>query len=132
MLTNYSQLIPEKFTNRISFNKKNFIQSLERIAVLADQYNNVIKIHSDIENGCVTLTADAQDVGSGKESLKADISGENLNIAFNVKYLLDGLKVIDSENIILKCNAPTTPAIFSPDNDKNSFVYLVMPVQIRN
>ena len=44
---NYSQLLPEKFENELEFDRKEFIASLERIAVLADQHNNVIKVTTD-------------------------------------------------------------------------------------
>ena len=58
--------------------------------------------------------------------------GENFDIAFNVRYLLEGLKVIASENVLLKCNLATTPAVFVPEDNLNSFTYLVMPVQVRS
>ena len=59
-------------------------------------------------------------------------TGENFDIAFNVRYLLEGLKVIASENVLLKCNIATTPAVFVPEDNLNSFTYLVMPVQVRS
>tara|TARA_Y100001968_G_scaffold332345_1_gene390185 strand:- start:529 stop:1695 length:1167 start_codon:yes stop_codon:yes gene_type:complete len=128
---NYMQLIPENFSNKLEFNRKNFINSLERIAVLADQHNNIVKLTTDISSKLVNISADAQDIGSASESLPVKITGEIDQIAFNVRYLLDGLRVIDSENISLKCNTATTPAIFSPSEENNKFIYLVMPVQIR-
>ena len=78
------------------------------------------------------ITADAQDVGSGSETLSSTFQGDDIQIAFNVRYVLDGLKAIESDRITLRCNAPTTPAVFCPTDEINNFVYLVMPVQIRN
>ncbi len=132
MYPNYLQLIPDKFSNTIEFNRKDFITSLERIAVLADQHNNIVKLTTDIGSKLINISADAQDIGSASESLPVNIIGEIKEIAFNVRYLLDGLKVIDSDKISLKCNSPTTPAIFSPLKEKDKFIYLVMPVQIRS
>ena len=129
---NYSQLLPDKFDNILEFDRKEFISSLERIGVLADQHNNVIKITADNTANLIKVTTDAQDIGMGSESLPASINGESFQIAFNVRYLLDGLKVIDSNLIKLSCNAPTTPAVFSPINSDLNFTYLVMPIQIRN
>ena len=129
---NYSQLLPDKFDNILEFDRKEFISSLERIGVLADQHNNVIKITADKTANLIKITTDAQDIGMGSESLSASINGESFQIAFNVRYLLDGLKVIDSNLIKLSCNAPTTPAVFSPVNSDFNFTYLVMPIQIRN
>ncbi len=62
--------------------------------------------------------------------MAADISGEPIQIAFNVRYLLDGLKAMACEQVMLHCNAPTTPAVLRP-LDESDFTYLVMPVQIR-
>tara|TARA_B100000700_G_scaffold132358_1_gene147889 strand:- start:925 stop:2085 length:1161 start_codon:yes stop_codon:yes gene_type:complete len=129
---NYSQLLPDTFSNVLEFDRKEFISSLERIGVLADQHNNVIKITSDSDANLIKITTDAQDIGTGSESLPASLNGESFQIAFNVRYLLDGLKVIDSTLIKLSCNAPTTPAVFAPVNSDVDFTYLVMPIQIRN
>ena len=125
-------MLPDKFDNILEFDRKEFISSLERIGVLADQHNNVIKITADNTANLIKITTDAQDIGMGSESLSASINGESFQIAFNVRYLLDGLKVIDSNLIKLSCNAPTTPAVFSPVNSDVNFTYLVMPIQIRN
>ena len=128
---NYSQLIPDTFSIIISFNKKKLTDALERIAVLADQQSSVVKIKLE-EDGFAIISADAQDIGNANESLPVSYSGEKFDIAFNVRYLLEGLKVISSEKIVLKCNQSTTPAIIVPEDNLNSFTYLVMPVQVRS
>ena len=128
---NYSQLIPDNFSKIFIFNTKKLTDALERIAVLADQQSSVVKIKLD-ENNLALISADAQDIGSANESIPVSYSGENFDIAFNVRYLLEGLKVISSENVVLKCNLSTTPAVFVPEDNINSFTYLVMPVQVRS
>ena len=129
---NYRQLIPESFTRTIDLDRRAFVASLERIAVLADQHNNVVRISTDPVQGLVQISADAQDVGSGSESLPANLEGDAMQIAFNVRYLLDGLKALGSDRIVLHCNAPTTPAVLRSDEASEAFTYLVMPVQIRS
>jgi len=129
---NYRQLVPESFQRRIELDRRAFTAALERVAVLADQHNNVVKISTDPERGRITLRAEAQDVGSGAEELNAAIDGDELEIAFNVRYLLDGLKAMASERVELRCNAPTTPAVLQPLEQADGFTYLVMPVQIRS
>ena len=128
---NYSQLIPDNFSKLFIFNTKKLTDALERIAVLADQQSSVVKIKLD-KNNLALISADAQDIGSANESIPVSYSGENFDIAFNVRYLLEGLKVISSENVVLKCNLSTTPAVFVPEDNINSFTYLVMPVQVRS
>ena len=129
---NYRQLIPDGFARSFDVDRRAFISALERIAVLADQHNNVVKVSGDSTSELLQISADAQDVGSGSESLSAEFTGDAVQIAFNVRYVLDGLKVMDSDRIVLRCNAPTTPAIISPKDDDIGFTYLVMPVQIRS
>jgi len=129
---NYRQLLPESFNRRLVLNRRAFTASLERVAVLADQHNNVVKISSDPQAGQVQIRADAQDVGSGSEAVAAVIEGEAIEIAFNVRYLLEGLKAIGADQVVLQCNGPTTPAVLAPVGEDGSFTYLVMPVQIRS
>jgi DNA polymerase-3 subunit beta len=128
---NYSQLIPDTFSKTLNFNTKKLIDALERIAVLADQQSSVVKIKLD-NTDLAHISADAQDIGNENESIPVSYDGEDFNIAFNVRYLLEGLKVIASENVLLKCNIATTPAVFVPEDNLNSFTYLVMPVQVRS
>ena len=128
---NYRQLIPDSFSRQLQVDRRALIAALERVAVLADQHNNVVKIVSDPLAGQLSISADAQDVGSGSESLAAVVSGEAIQIAFNVRYLIDGLKAIAADQVELHCNAPTTPVILVPVGEPG-FTYLVMPVQIRS
>lgn len=129
---NYRQLLPETFNRRLVLDRRAFTASLERVAVLADQHNNVVKISSDPSAGQVLIRADAQDVGSGSEGVAAVIEGEAIEIAFNVRYLLEGLKAMAADQVVLQCNGPTTPAVLAPVGEDGSFTYLVMPVQIRS
>ena len=128
---NYSQLIPDNFTKLFTFNTKKIIESLERIAVLADQQSSVVKIKLN-EKDLALVSADAQDIGNASELVPVSFDFDQFDIAFNVRYLLEGLKVISSENVIFKCNLPTTPAVLVPEDNINSFTYLVMPVQVRS
>jgi DNA polymerase III subunit beta len=127
---NYRQLIPDSFVRTLTIDRRGLVSALERVAVLADQHNNVVKLSSDPACGQLAISADAQDVGSGSESLAAEITGDAIQIAFNVRYVLDGLKAMTSERVELRCNAPTTPVVLAPHDDP-AFTYLVMPVQIR-
>jgi DNA polymerase-3 subunit beta len=128
---NYRQLIPESFNRRLALDRRALVSALERVAVLADQHNNVVKLSANPASGQVVIQADAQDVGSGSEAVAVEMEGEAIEIAFNVRYLLDGLKAMACDRVWLQCNASTTPAILTPADDAQ-FTYLVMPVQIRS
>lgn len=128
---NYRQLIPRQFTHQTTVDRRLFLSSLERIAVLADQKNNIVKLNVDTANQAMSLSVDAPDVGSGEETIPAQITGEDMAIAFNVKYLLDGLKALNTTEIQLQFNTPTSPAILTPLGGLK-MTYLVMPVQVRS
>ena len=128
---NYPQLIPDTFSKLFKFNTKKLIEALERIAVLADQQSSVVKINLE-DKDLALISADAQDIGSANERVPVSFDFDKFDIAFNVRYLLEGLKVISSQNVIFKCNLPTTPAVLVPEDNIDSYTYLVMPVQVRS
>ncbi len=127
----YRQLIPRQFEREITLERKQLLSTLERIAVFADQKNNIVKVNIDGAAGEMTLSVEAQDVGSGKETIPAQISGDDILIAFNIKYLMEGLKSLPSADILMQVNQPLTPVIFTPLGGIK-MTYLAMPVQLRN
>jgi DNA polymerase-3 subunit beta len=127
----YRQLIPRQFERQVTIERRQFISTLERIAVLADQKNNIVKLSVDSEAQEITLSCEAQDVGSGRDSMAAQISGENIEIAFNVKYLMEGLKELPTTEIQMFMNQSLTPVIFTPLGGLK-MTYLAMPVQLRS
>ncbi|BAY10464.1 DNA polymerase III subunit beta [Calothrix sp. NIES-2098] len=127
----YRQLIPRQFERQVTIDRKQFLSTLERIAVLADQKNNIVKLSIDSANQEITLSCEAQDVGSGRESMPAQISGEDIDIAFNIKYLMEGLKELPASEIQMHLNQSLTPVIFTPLGGVK-MTYLAMPVQLRN
>ena len=128
---NYQQLIPRQFTRAIALERKRLLSSLERVAVLADQKNNIIKFSLNSSEGQLILSVEAREIGSAQESLPAQIGGDSIEIAFNVKYLMDGLKAISASEIQMQLNEGNQPVIFTPLGGLK-MTYLVMPVQIRD
>lgn len=128
---NYRQLIPRQFSRQMTVDRRLFTSGLERIAVLADQRNSIIKFSIDQGKQELVLSVEAQDVGNGREAIAAQVSGEDLDIAFNVKYLLEGLKAITTDMVQMQFNTATSPAILTPLGELK-MTYLVMPVQIRS
>jgi DNA polymerase III subunit beta len=126
----YRLLIPKQFQRQITLDRKQLLSSLERIAVLADQ-TNLVKFSIDSASQSIALSVESQDRGSGRESLPAQISGADLDIAFNIKYLMDGLKTLPTQEISINLNGPLEPVILTPLGGVK-MTYLVMPVQLRN
>jgi DNA polymerase-3 subunit beta len=124
----YNQLIPAENKIVAYANKKEFIESLERTAVMANERTNIVKMVLD--KGNMSLAAQTPDVGDSKDTMEILYDGDTLNIAFNYKYVIDALKVIESEDVRMETNGPLSPTIFKAKED-NGYLCLVMPVQVK-
>lgn len=125
----YGQLIPRNFVREMIVDRKRLLNSLELVAVLA-QKNNLVKFSLNSDRGELIVSADAQDIGNAQQSMPAEIMGEDIEMAFNIKYLMDGLKALPAPEIKMQLNEGHQPVIFKPLGGLD-MTYLVMPVQIR-
>ncbi|HEY9746008.1 MAG TPA: DNA polymerase III subunit beta [Oculatellaceae cyanobacterium] len=124
----YNQLIPTDNKIVAYANKKEFIASLERTAVMANERTNIVKL--TLEKGNLSMVAQTPDVGDSKDTIEILYDGEPLNIAFNYKYVLDALKVIESDDVRMETNGPLSPTLFK-GKEENEYLCLVMPVQVK-
>jgi DNA polymerase III subunit beta len=127
----YRQLIPQQFDNQLNVDRRELVSALERIAILADRKNNIVKFNIDSENQRLFLSAEAADIGSGQESMNVQISGQSLEVAFNVKYITESLKNLIASVVQIQLNTPTSPVVLMPLSG-TKMTHLIMPVQIRN
>jgi DNA polymerase-3 subunit beta len=119
-------LVPASFEHTITLDRHRFTRALERVALIADAHNSIIKITAGKH---LVITAEA-DANNGTETIAYDGTAKGA-WGFNVHYLLDGLKAMrDSETVTLSANAQTAPVVLTPSS--MDMTYLVMPVQIRN
>jgi DNA polymerase-3 subunit beta len=104
------------------------IKAIERVSVLAtDSKNRILRF--DIKKDLLSLTVETREVGKAKEECYVE-SNVEMEIAFNIKYLLEGLKNIPGNDVRIELNDPNTPVVLSPLGI-GKMTYLVMPVQIR-
>jgi DNA polymerase-3 subunit beta len=127
----YRRLIPQAFAVETMINRQAWIDALGRIMVVANQVSlktGIVRHRWD--QGHLVLEADVEG-SSGRELVGCEASEYRppAPMAFNGDYLLDGLKVFGSEQVILHTNTPTSPATITAPG--SSQVYLVMPIQIR-
>lgn len=127
----YRQLIPTQFERQVNVERKQLLAALERMAILASQKNDIVKFTIDSDNQQLALSVEAQDVGSGQESIPAQISGENMEIAFNVKYAMESLKNLAANEIQIQLNSAISPVVLHPLSGAK-MTHLLMPVQLRN
>ena len=125
---NYAQLLPESYETRAIFDVEQFTNAVKRVALL-DERTAPVKIDVNIESQTIQLSSAAQDIGSAQETLLCEATGEDITIAFNHTYVLDGLSSIDKGTFFLEAQNSTKPGIFKADREE-TFLYLIMPVRI--
>jgi DNA polymerase-3 subunit beta len=108
----YWQLIPQQFSRDVTVDRRRLISGLERVAVLADQKNNLVKFSLDGDR--LLLEVEGQDVGNGRDNMAAELRGEPVDIAFNLNYIISGLKAIASQDVQINCNEPNQPVVLTP------------------
>jgi DNA polymerase-3 subunit beta len=127
----YRQLLPQGFAKSLTVERKQFLSVLERISVLTDPKNQIVKATLDSDNQKLILSIEAKDVGSGRETIPMQFSGENMDIAFNVKYLMESLRNINTQEVQMELNTATSPVVLKPLGGAKA-THLIMPVQLRN
>lgn len=124
---NYKEIIRKEHKTSAIVNKKAFQDSLERASLLAkEEKANLVKL--SIVDGQILIKSNSE-IGNVNETIMAEVSGENINIAFNSRYILEGIKVIDAEDIQLNLMGSLNPCIIKPLQDEN-YTYLVLPVRL--
>jgi len=124
----YNQLIPQSFPKEAVLNKANLISALERVAVMVNEKNSIVKF--EFVDNTLKLTGDSPDAGNSEDEVEAKYTAEPLAIAFNYKFILEFLKIVESEDIKVQLNSALSATIFKPESDED-YIYLVMPVQLR-
>ena len=122
---NYKQLLPETFELELTIPRAPLLDVIRRAGVMA-QRNAPLRLR--FEEGALTVSAQAQDVGEATESLPVDYAGEPLEIGFNPEFLRDGLEAVATETVELKLINPLRPGLIVAPGE--SFSYLIMPIRL--
>lgn len=124
----YDQIFNEDFTTNVTVNRQALLSGLER-AVLVARDNKKSPIKLEIMESSIIITSNTE-MGTAYDEIKAEVEGNTLEIAFNPKYLIEALKVIDEENIMARFTTGLSPCIIrGVDNDKAK--YLILPLRLR-
>ena len=124
----YNQLIPSETPKKAVVNVSQLISALERVSVMVNDKTSIVKMRfADNE---LTLSANTPDAGNSEDTIDIQYTDEELLIAFNYKFVLDALRIIESEEVIIGLNAPLSATVLKPNNE-DDFICLIMPVQIR-
>lgn len=123
----YRDIIPKDNGIHVTIGREILLESIERASLLAKEgKNNLIKMI--IHNNLLTVTSRSEE-GNVKEEIVMEKTGDDLEIGFNSKFVMDVLKSIDDEEICMKFKTGTSPCVVSPV-EGNSYEYLILPVRI--
>lgn len=125
---NYKMVIPKNANNTIIFDKDNLKQALSRTAILcSEQYRGV---RFEIANNLLQISVNSPDHESAEEQIGITFSGEALDIAFNVTYLIEALNAVSDSKVKLSFGDSNTSVIIEEENNPNNSLFVVMPMRL--
>ncbi|MHB1324226.1 MAG: DNA polymerase III subunit beta [Coriobacteriia bacterium] len=125
---NYRQLLPKEHTTRAVVDRTEFLDAVKRVSLMA-QHSTPLRVRIAVSDHTLTLSAATQDVGDASEDIQVTPDGEDVEIAFNHAYLLDGISVAEGEAVALEVTSPLKPGVIRLA-EGDGFTYLLMPVRL--
>ena len=123
----HTKLIPpsSEFSIELTLPRAELLDVVRRVAVMAHRAS---PLRVRLADGELTVSAQTQDVGEGRESLPAAYSGDPFEIGFNAEYLRDGIESVEGDDVTLKLINPLRPGLIQGPDE--SFRYLIMPIRL--
>ncbi len=123
----YRQLIPDQYPNRLHVGRESLLGALRRVKLLVR--DNTTPVRLSMRAGGVDLTVVSQEVGDASETVDGDYTGEDLVIAFNPSYLIEGAEAVLDDEVFIETDNPGRPATVRAAS-RQDFRYLLMPVRV--
>ncbi|NIK79300.1 DNA polymerase-3 subunit beta [Paenibacillus castaneae] len=122
-----SKIIPQTFKTELVLDTKNVMDAIDRAYLMSrEEKTNIVRLMT-LEDGTIEISSSSTELGRVTEQLEAkQFNGEPLRIAFNSKYMLDVLKVIDSEQLFIGFTGAMSPIIIRPIDHAYS-MYVILP-----
>lgn len=124
----YQQLIPNNYEIKTEIDREALISAMDLTATMVNDRTNIVKFL--FMNNRLQLSADTPDLGDSFDEIDVKYAGEELKIAFNYKYIIDALRVMESESVKMELGGSLSSVLFKNPDDDNS-LFLIMPVQIK-
>ncbi len=125
----YQQLIPNEGEKKIIIDRCELINAIERVSIMVNDRTNVVKFN--FTQGQLEIMADTSEAGKSKDYIDIEYNFDDMLTAFNYKYVLDGLKTMDSKNVEIEISDVLAASIFKPQDSKDNYICLIMPVKVQ-
>ncbi len=124
----YQSLLPEAYPNQVILEKEALLEALDRVTLVAEDH---IPVRLKLMDGGVEVSVSRQDVGGEIEHLSGEFSGaeEEVSIAFNPKYLQEGVMVVRGDSVRIQVIDAHKPSVLDDGSD-GDYLYLLMPVRV--
>lgn len=124
----YEKIIPTDFSTKTVFEKEALQKAVKACYVFARSAANIVKL--SIRKEKIIVYVSAPQVGENTVEVDAETSGEENEIAFNARYLLDLFSNIEEESMVFEMTGPLNPGVFKITGD-DSFLHLIMPIRVQ-
>jgi DNA polymerase-3 subunit beta len=124
----YQKIIPQNFDTKVNLSRDELLNAIKICSVFAREAANIIKFTITKEKMIVSANSPA--VGEDNVEVEVKTTGEENEIAFNAKYLLDILTAIDKEDLVFEMTGPLNPGVFKIKDDEK-FLHLIMPIRVQ-
>jgi len=126
---NYMNSIPQSAKYQFKVKKDELVAAVERVSlIISEKMKSPIRcVFSDGEIKLFSASA----LGKASDECAMEGDGEELEIGFNDKYLLEALKAAPADEVKLELSSGVTPCIISPADDSNNFLYMILPVRLK-
>ena len=129
----YQQLLPDTYSTRVVMSTDKFLGACRAAQIFAREasYAVTLSMKSGDNPGedIMEVSANAAETGSNESSIESSLEGDSLDIAFNVRYLTEVLRVIGTPNVALETNGEASPGVLRPVG-RDDFVSVIMPMHV--
>ena len=123
---NYQRVIPREYTRKWTLMAQDFRNALRRAYLVARSNSNKVYLRTDGEKLVITAQGD---VGEATERVDLIREGDDLEIAFNARYILDVLEVVKSDGVVIELTEALRPAVFKPA-EMDDYLCVIMPMAL--
>ncbi|HAO81116.1 MAG: polymerase III subunit beta protein [Parcubacteria group bacterium GW2011_GWD2_43_10] len=124
----YLQIIPKEFSTTAKLNREALQQAVRAASLFVRSGINDVRLKFKVSDKTVLVSSTNSQLGENTTEVGAEIDGEETEVIFNYRYLLDGLSVIPGREIKIKVAGPNSPSLFEP-KDGTDYRYLIMPIR---
>ena len=123
----YNKVIPKNNTNHLIINRSDLYAAVDRVSTIANEKSPSIKFK--FLNNVVNLSTVNNENSTATEDIKADYNGNEIEIGFNAKYIMDILDNLQGDEIKISLNDNSTPIIAQEQNSSDT-IYVLMPMRV--